>query len=117
VTGDGLTLAPTPAAKMQTNWLNLATNMGVDVGLGLSHGPGIAGRSDIVGPYFSGPQAGPLGVWNSLGIGVGFSLTGYQDIATLNGFASVVPIPEPTSLLLLGAGLIGVALVGRRRRS
>jgi hypothetical protein len=48
-----------------------------------------------------------------------FGLAGGGDTAALTGFASIdeVLVPEPSALLLLGSGLAGLALFGRKRRS
>lgn len=124
VTGDGFAITPnTPdqdgdgVPELAVNLLNEVTNMGVDVGRAYSDGPGVPGHSNNLGTYSSGPWAGPIGgPWNRLDSVLGFDLSGSQDIATINGFTSVAPVPEPTSLLLLGSGLIGAAFVARKRR-
>jgi hypothetical protein len=51
-----------------------------------------------------------------LSTAIGFSLSGGGDIAVLTGFAQIVPVPEPSSLALLGIGAAALALVARRRR-
>jgi hypothetical protein len=125
VTGDGFSITPTQPdmdgdglAELQTTDLN-GVNAGVDVGLAYTDGPGIPGHSNQLGVFSSGPKAGPPGgPFNRLDLMLGFNLSDNQDIATLNGYTEVTanPVPEPTSLLLAGMGLVGMALFSRRRR-
>lgn len=123
IDGDGDALDPTQPdvdgdgiAEVQHFFLD-GVNAGVDVGEAYAHGPDVPGHSDVYGPYESGPQAAPGGTFESLEMIVAFSLSG-RDIATINGYSSVDPIPEPGTLGLMGLGLVGLGLaVWRRRRA
>jgi len=112
--GDGVSVTPI-ASRIQTSTLNGFTNMGVDVGAAYAHGPGVPGASYVMPADDQGPKAGPAGVWTSMELEAAFTLSGF-DIATQNGFASIQPIPEPSALLLLGTGLVGLAFVSRKKR-
>jgi len=81
---------------------------------------------NVLNPYDSAdlPTAGAFGtpipslagpaVTTSIGIQYDFNLTA-QDSASFTGVFVVQPVPEPSTALLLGLGLIAIAKVGRRR--
>jgi hypothetical protein len=46
---------------------------------------------------------------------VAFTGSGGGDLFSMNGRADISNIPEPTSALFCGVGLIGLALLARRR--
>jgi hypothetical protein len=115
-TGDGVSITPT-AALLQIAAVGApVTNMGVDIGPAVSGGPGSSGALYGYGPYSIPFQPGPAGPWTTLSITVGFSLSGNQDVASLTGFAEIVPVPEPSSLCMLGMGALGLLYFARRRR-
>jgi hypothetical protein len=126
--GNGVTLTPNPAngdpdgdgfIEAQIGQLGLGAipnvNMGVDVGLAETHSGG--GPSYTYGSYIAGPQPGPVGMWNSLGVTLSFTLSGGGDVASLTGFVEVV-VPEPSSIVLGAFGALAIAgVVYRRKRA
>lgn len=115
-TGNGVSITPTAALLQLSSVGPAVTSMGVDVGPAAAYGPGAPGAFYTYGAYTAGPIPGPIGVWTTLSTAIGFSLSGGGDIAVLTGFAQIVPVPEPSSLALLGIGAAALALVARRRR-
>lgn len=126
-TGNGVSITPDVAlgdpdgdtvSELQVNEVGVGgppvfTNMGVDVGGAVAFGPGVPGANYIYGPFTSGPIAGPPGVWTSLQSRVSFTLSGGGDIASLTGFASIVP--EPGSMVIVAMGALALAGIARRR--
>lgn len=82
-----------------------------------SRGSGFPGVVYDLGTDSQGPRFGPIGNYTSLHAGTAFRLSNDDDVVVLTGSANVFqnPVPEPTSVVLLGAGLLGLAVWNRRR--
>lgn len=117
-TGNGVAITPTAprlvVASVGTG--GPLTNMGVDVGLAESHGPGIP-QSYPYGSYALGPQPGPPNApWTVMQTTTSFSLTGSGDQASINVFASIEAVPEPSTWALACLGLAALAAIRMRRK-
>jgi hypothetical protein len=129
-TGDGVTLTPVNilglpedtdifSPETQIFTANGTTiNLGVDVGLVGTGGPGAPGAFYVYGPFLAGPVAGiaPAGGITDLSLDVQFMLSGGGDAFGLTGFASLECVPEPGSWAVIGMGLLGLGSIAYRRK-
>lgn len=112
---DNVTITPTSGTLQNSSVGMPLTSMGVGIGAGET---GIAGGSDVYGPYSAGPVSGPTGPWTFLTVDVSFGLSGGGDIATLSGRASVDTaerVPETLPAWAAMGALGFVLLLGRRQ--
>lgn len=121
-TGDGVSITPLVGSNVQTSSVGFPlTNMGIDVGPGLSAAPGTPGALHTYGAYSVGTIAGPgPGPWTWMEVTSEFQLSGNGDIAVLTGFSNIeetsAPVPEPASFVLMGGGLFAVAMARWRKK-
>jgi hypothetical protein len=92
------------------------TNLGHDLGPSAGYNTGALGSASS--PANNEAGAGPVSMagWNMLRIDVNFSGSGGGDVYTLNGAATINPIPEPGILMLLGFGLLSLGFAVLRKR-
>lgn len=117
-TGDGVALSTVPGSSLYTALIDGTPHdtlfdhptVGSD---GSAFGGGTLGPADFGSPIPS--QAGPA-LLGSIGITYDFTLTGGDDASSSTGRFVVKPVPEPVTGALVGLGLIGIAVVTRRRR-
>jgi hypothetical protein len=131
-TGDGVSASPSllgdpdgdGTEEFQINELGLAfTNAGVDVGHAFADaGPNTPGAPIAVPADVEGPIAGPAGPWGFMKSSLGVTLSGSADSIAVNGFFQVTDntttqvIPEPSTILLVGAGILGLGVASWRRK-
>jgi hypothetical protein len=76
-----------------------------------------AGGAAVYGPLTtSGTYGGGAPPYTTFGIQFGFTGSGGDDVYGLTGRFEVNPVPEPTTLVLLGSGLLGAVGLKRARR-
>lgn len=90
---------------------NTFTNAGVDVG------PAFTTTTTGTSAYgtYSAANGAPTGRWNYMQIVTKFTLTPGRDVASLSGYASITPVPEPETYAMYLAGLGMIGAVARRR--
>jgi hypothetical protein len=114
VNGDGGTLGHNAGLPMFTAILDgvpYDTLLPSPSGVSILFGSGSTGSDSFGLPGLT--QPGPP-VLNSMAIQLTFTLTP-GDSASFTSRFEVIPIPEPVTALMLGGGLIGLALFGRKR--
>ncbi len=118
-TGNGVAINPTNASGfLQDNTINPPGFMW-SVGNAVVNPAGSAGAIYPYGPAGPFTMAGPGPVVGAAIFGetVSFTLTGFGDIASLTGYCSIVPIPVPGAVWLLGSGILALIGISRRSRS
>jgi hypothetical protein len=104
---------------------NLGTDLGVDLGTAAcTAGPGLPGSANAC-DYGTRTNSFGATFFNNLEAQLAYRQTGVGSVVTFTGSVNLNPaqttppstvIPEPATVALVGTGLAGLLLVGRRRR-
>lgn len=117
-TKDGnVTISPFGANTVIQQFQLSADNGATFINAGVNVGPQASATSTTTYGTFAADASGPTGqTWNYMQISSKFTLTA-KDSASLVGYASITPVPEPetNAMLLAGLGLMGFA--ARRKNS
>jgi len=106
-------VSPTGIYSGQVNGVTILTLMPHSTSVSYA---GLPGGSTTTSDNTALPQlaAGP-GSATSIAIQLKFSLSAFDQVGITSRF-EIVNVPEPTPLMLLSVGLIGLAIAGRRKR-
>jgi hypothetical protein len=89
---------------------------------------GLNGTGNILASLTLPGTASPYSVWNPIGVsfagiaksvdfGGAADLIGFDDITVGSATPGNNPVPEPGTIMLLGAGFLGLAVYGKRRKN
>jgi hypothetical protein len=130
------TSAPAPLTIMLTQTGNTTSFPGWNMNFGGTNGSGgsvtysayadpangefgLISLIGVLGPFgggaFSGATGGLVSVSSLYSLTQVLSVSGTSGVFSFSGNAELLPIPEPGTLVLFGAGLVGLAAVARRR--
>jgi len=115
---EGVSISPIGSHILTSVVLTPSTTMGVDIGDAASFPSGV----NPYGPFNTGPQNGPTGIWTGLFTTVSFLMSGNSDSVSLSGTARIdnrasrVPDAGPGFILSLGV-LVSLAAAARWRRA
>lgn len=110
-----LSMQPTAGAVQR---LRLGNTGVATVDPGVDLGPGVTvpvGTSSALYGTFSSSVAG-TGSYDYWELTTQVTLSGGKDVATLSGYASIVPVPDAPGLALLCSGLLALGIRSRSRR-
>lgn len=111
-----VTISPFGSNTAIQQFLLSSNNGDSFVNAGVNVGPTMSAAGTSTYGTFAANASGPIGsTWNYMEIVTKFTLTG-KDNASLAGFASITPVPEPETYGMMLAGLALLAGMTRRRK-
>lgn len=116
-TRDGnVTISPFGTSTAIQQFQLSADNGGTFINAGVDVGPQASATGTATYGIFNADATGPTGpTWNYMQLVSKFTLTG-KDSASLVGYASITPVPEPETYAMLLAGLGMMGFMVRRRK-